>query len=149
MQITGPISALLKAKPPAIWSIGPEATVFDAITLMSEKNIGALLVMEGDRLLGIFTERDYTRKLILRGRSSRDTKIADVATVDVLAVDPSSSVEEAMRRMTRDRVRHLPVVENGNVIGVVSIGDLVKWTISAQTATIDHLESYIAGEYPR
>jgi CBS domain-containing protein len=148
MEIPGPVSSVLQLKPGSLWSIGPGATVYEAISLMSEKNIGAILVMDGNRLAGIFTERDYTRKLILRGRASKDTRIADVLSSEILTITPSTTVQEAMRLMTDNRIRHLPVLDNDRVVGLVSIGDLVKWTISAQSAAIEHLQSYITGQTP-
>lgn len=149
MQIFGPISAVLKAKRPALWTISPDATVFQAIQMMAEKDVGALLVMESGKLVGIFSERDYTRKIILHGRSSRETTLREVLTSQVISVPPSETVEHSLQLMTSRRIRHLPVVEGDEVVGVISIGDLVKWVISAQTATIDHLESYIVGKYPQ
>ena len=114
---------------------------------MAQKNIGALPVI-GDELLGIISERDYTRKVILRGRSSRETDVREIMSKPVLAVRPEQSVEECMRIMTESRVRHLPVLDSGRVVGIVSIGDLVKWIIQAQSVTIDQLEGYITGQYP-
>ncbi len=131
-----------------LWSVTPETTVFDAIRLMAEKNIGALPVLSEGRLLGIFTERDYTRKIALQGKSSRATQVSAVVTEKVLTVAPGDSVEECMRLMTENRVRHLPVVADGRVAGIISIGDLVNWIISAQNAEIEQLEQYIAGGAP-
>ena len=143
-----PISTLLHHKTAALWSIAPEATVFEAIKLMAEKNIGALLVMSGAKLAGIFTERDYTRKIALHGKSSRDTKVQDVIASETVSVGLHHSVEDCMKLMTDHRVRHLPVVEGEKVVGLVSIGDLVNWIISTQSAQIDQMEQYIAGGYP-
>ena len=145
MKTTYPISSLLHQKTSALWSVPPEATVFDAIKMMAEKNIGALLVMSGDRLAGVFTERDYTRKIALHGKSSRETRVAEVMTGGVVTVSPDDFVEDGMRLMTEQRVRHLPVVEGTRVIGIISIGDLVNWIISTQSAEIEQLEQYIAG----
>jgi signal-transduction protein with cAMP-binding, CBS, and nucleotidyltransferase domain len=139
------VSSLLTYKPAALWSVGPETTVFDAIGLMAAKNIGALLVLADGKLLGIFTERDYTRKIALQGKSSRDTRVREVASDKVLTVTPDDSVEDCMRLMTDNRVRHLPVVADGKVAGIVSIGDVVNWTISTQDAAIEQMERYIAG----
>lgn len=147
MNTTGTIENILHHKGRDVWSVPPETTVFDAITLLAEKNIGALLVMDGDRLLGMFSERDYTRKIILKGRSSRDTKVGEVVSTPLVTVSPEHTVEECMRLMTDHRVRHLAVLEDGRVAGIVSIGDLVNWTISAQTAAIQQMQSYIAGGY--
>lgn len=145
MKSSVPISALLHHKSTALWSIAPEATVFEAIKLMAEKNIGSLLVMSGDRLVGLFTERDYTRKIALQGKTSKTTRISEVLSSTVISATPHHTVEECMKLMTENRVRHLPVLENGKVMGIVSIGDLVNWTISAQDAAIAQMEQYIAG----
>ncbi len=145
MKVTGTISAVLKSKPAQIWKVPPESTVFDAIALMSDANIGAVLVMEGEKLIGVFTERDYTRKIVLKGKSSRETSVREVLTPSVVTVTPWDTVEEAMALMTEHRIRHLPVMESGRVTGVISMGELVKWTISAQTAAIDQLTSYVLG----
>jgi CBS domain-containing protein len=145
MKSIVPISSLLHHKGSAAWHISPEATVFEAIKLMAEKNVGALLVMSHGMLVGIFTERDYTRKIALMGKTSKDTRVREVFSSDVISVTPEDSVEECMHLMTEYRVRHLPVVKVDKVVGVVSIGDLVNWTISAQDATIEQMERYIAG----
>lgn len=147
-HINWPVSAVLKQKGTQLWAIAPEASVFDAIQMMAEKNIGALLVMTGERLLGIVSERDYTRKVALRGRASKETQVSEIISTPVLSTTPSHSVEECMRLMTTQRVRHLPVLENGKVVGVVSIGDLVNCIISAQSLAITQLENYITGQYP-
>jgi CBS domain-containing protein len=146
MQITGNVGALLRDKAPATHSISPTATVLDAIALMAERNIGALPVMQDDRLVGMFTERDYTRKVILMGRKSRDTQVGEIMTREPVTVSPDNSVNECMEIMTEERIRHLPVIEDGKVVGILSIGDLVKWIMSAQTATIEHLTRYVFGE---
>lgn len=148
MTITGPVSALVHSKPHTLWSIAPDALVFDGIKLMAEKNIGALLVLAGDQLVGVFTERDYTRKVALQGKSSKETRVREILSPRILTVGPTQTIEECMRLMTEHRVRHLPVVENGKVLGIVSIGDLVNWTIFAQSARIDQMEQYISGGYP-
>jgi CBS domain-containing protein len=137
------ISQVLAGKGSQVWSISPEATVFAGLTLMADKNIGALLILENDRPVGIMSERDYARKIILEGRSSRDTKIRSIMTTRLVWVSPSDSVEYAMALMTRERVRHLPVMEGNSVLGLVSIGDLVKAMISQQQFTIEQLERYI------
>jgi len=134
---------LLQAKPPGILSIAPEARVIDALKVMAEKNVGALLVMDAGRLTGIITERDYARKVILQGKSSLDTPVREIMTEKVLCVHPDQSVEECMGLMTDKRVRHLPVMEGDKLIGMLSIGDLVKETISEQQFMIKQLESYI------
>lgn len=120
----------------------------DAIRLMDEKNVGALPVVENGRLLGIVSERDYTRKVILKERSSKETPVSNIMTKQLLTVNPSDSVTECMRIMTEKRVRHLPVLEGKHLVGILSIGDVVNWSISAQTATINNLERYITGDYP-
>jgi CBS domain-containing protein len=148
MKSSVPISALLHHKSAALWSIAPEATVFEAIQLMADKNIGSLLVMSGGKLVGMFTERDYTRKIVLHGKSSKATKVQEILSRELISVTPHHTVEECMKLMTEKRVRHLPVLDNEKVTGIVSIGDLVNWTISAQDAAIDQMEQYIAGGVP-
>jgi CBS domain-containing protein len=148
MEISSPIGALLSQKGKTVWSVSPETMVFDAIQMMSDKNVGALPVMRGDEVLGMFSERDYTRKIVLKGRSSRETSVGDIMSSSPLIVTGDDSVDRCMRLMTQNRVRHLPVVENGRLVGIVSIGDLVNWIISAQNAAIDQLERYISGSYP-
>jgi CBS domain-containing protein len=145
MKFSVPISSLLHHKSPALWSIPPEATVFEAIKLMAEKNIGALLVMSGGKLVGLFTERDYARKLALQGKSSKETRVREIFTGAIITVKPNDLVEDCMKLMTEHRVRHLPVVDKENVVGIISIGDLVNWTISAQNAAIEQMEQYIGG----
>jgi len=145
MKTTYPIGSLLHHKASALWTIAPEATVFEAIKLMAEKNIGAVLVMAGGRLTGIFTERDYTRKIALQGKSSKQTQVWEIMPKDIITVTPDDSVESCMKLMTENRVRHLPVVDGAKVIGIISIGDLVNWIISTQNAAIEQLEQYIAG----
>jgi CBS domain-containing protein len=134
---------LLDAKGTAIYSVGPDDPVLDAIRMMAERHVGALLVMKGSELVGIVSERDYARKIILLGRSSGATPVAQIMSAPVHTVAPKRSVEDCMRLMTQHRVRHLPVVENGRVIGVISIGDLVKAVIEDQRHTIEQLEDYI------
>jgi CBS domain-containing protein len=141
------IASVLNNKGARIWSIDPEATILDAIALMAEKAIGALVVVSEGRLVGIISERDYARKVILQGRSSKDTHVREIMTSSVITVSPEKTVDECMRIITNNRVRHLPVMRGGEVIGVISIGDLVRAIIAEQAATIDHLHSYIAGKY--
>ena len=136
-------AVLVRKKVSTIWSIGPNAMVIDAIQLMGQKNVGALPVVDNGTLVGIISERDYTRKVFLKGMSSKETPVSDIMTAQVLTVTPSESVIECMRIMTEKRVRHLPVLEGTNLVGMLSIGDMVNWFISAQTATIDNLERYI------
>lgn len=147
MNPNATISEILSLKGSAVWSISPEATVFEAIQLMADKNVGALLVTEHNRLVGIISERDYTRKVILKGKASKQTAVREILSDHVIHVSPAQSVEECMRLMTAHRIRHLPVLEGEHILGVVSIGDLVNWTISAQTSTIHQLQTYISG-YP-
>lgn len=147
MNPHGTISEILNHKGTQVWSIAPEAMVFDAIQLMSDRNIGALLVTEGNKLIGILTERDYTRKIVLKGKSSKQTPVREILSGDLIHVTPHHTVEECLRLMTDHRVRHLPVLEGENIAGLVSIGDLVNWIISAQSHTINQLQTYIAG-YP-
>ena len=143
-----PVRSLLRTKARNVWSIGPDETVFRAIELMSEKQIGCLVVLSGGQLAGIVSERDYARKVILRGRSSQQTRVREIMTSPVLFVTPEKTVADSMRLMTNRRVRHLPVLEGDNVIGMLSIGDLVNWVITSQQQTIRHLHNYIAGNYP-
>jgi CBS domain-containing protein len=145
MKTAFPISSVLFQKSSALWSIAPEATVFEAIKLMSEKNIGALLVMSGGRLAGIFSERDYTRKVALHGKNSKETRVWEIIPKEIISVTPDDSVEDCMKLMTEKRVRHLPVMEGQNAVGIISIGDLVNWIISAQNFAIEQMEQYIAG----
>ena len=148
MQPVDKIDSVLKLKGGQIWSVAPTATVYEAIEQMSAKGIGALLVLTDGRLAGIISERDYARKVILRDRSSKQTKVQEIMTSPVVTVTPQHSVEECMRTMTENRVRHLPVLDRDKVVGIISIGDLVNWIISAHEETIGHLQSYIAGNYP-
>jgi len=136
---------LLESKGSAIYSIEPHKPVLDAIRVMAERTIGALLVMDGGQLLGIVSERDYARKVILKGRSSADTAVRDIMTAPVLTVAPGDSVNHCMKLMTEKRVRHLPVADGGRVIGMLSIGDLVKAVIDDQAEQLEHLQRYIAG----
>ena len=141
------VDALLAIKGGDIWSIGPGASVYEALELMAEKNVSGLLILENDKLVGIFTERDYARKLILKGRFSKDTKISDLMTTNVLYVEPDNTVEDCMKLMTDKRIRHLPVIDDEKLVGILTIGDLVKQIISEQETTIHQLENYISGGY--
>jgi CBS domain-containing protein len=145
MKTSVPISTLLHHKGSTVWHVSPEATVFDAIKLMADKNIGALPVMSQGKLAGIFTERDYTRKIALAGKTSKQTLVKEIVSSNVRTVAPGESVEECMRLMTEHRIRHLPVVQGDELVGIISIGDLVNWIISAQDAAIAQMESYIGG----
>lgn len=138
------VRQLLEAKTPEIYAIVPDAPVIEAIRLMAEKRIGAVLVMEGPRLVGILSERDYARKIVLQGRSSSDTPVRTIMTADVITVRPDDTAERCMQIVTNERIRHLPVLRGGEVIGVVSIGDLVKAVIEDQQVELAQLQRYIA-----
>jgi CBS domain-containing protein len=142
------VKQILDHKGNDVWSTGPDASIYEALQLMAEKNIGAVLVMDEGRLVGIFSERDYARKVVLQGKSSRETPIREAMTGRVFAVRPDQSVEGCMGLMTEKRIRHLPVMRDEEVVGVISIGDVVKALISQQANTIEHLESYITTGYP-
>lgn len=145
MNAIGTVGDILSRKGSQVWTIAPEATVFDCLHLMSEKNVGALLVMDQGVLVGLLSERDYARKIALVGKSSRETRVRDIMTRDVKCATPASTVEECLQIMTDKRFRHLPVLAASRVVGVVSIGDLVNWIISVQETAIDQLEGYITG----
>jgi CBS domain-containing protein len=148
MKSSDTIASVLATKTRVIWSIEPTATVYRAIEMMAERGVGALLVMSGARLLGILSERDYARKVILKDRSSRQCLVREIMTSPVITVTPDDSVDLCMEIMTSRRVRHLPVVQGNEVAGIVTIGDLVKWIITSHEATIGHLQAYISGSYP-
>ena len=147
MDVSGTIRAILNQKSRKVFSISSDATVFQAVEMMDAKNVGALLVMDQERLVGIISERDYTRKVVLRGKRSRETKVAEIMSTDVTVTHPREPVETCLRLMTDKHIRHLPVLDGDEVVGVISIGDLVKHVISCQSAAIAHLESYIHGGY--
>jgi CBS domain-containing protein len=142
------VSLILRHKGSDVHSISPDVTVYEALERLAEKDIGALVVMDGTTLVGILSERDYVRKVILKGFSSKELKVHEIMSSPVVSVSPSTTIDDCMRCMTDERCRHLPVVEEGTVVGVVSIGDLVNWIITAQDVTINHLEGYISGKYP-
>jgi CBS domain-containing protein len=144
-ELTTTIGVVLRQKSQNVWSTTPKATVYESIEMMADKKVGALLVMESGELLGIISERDYARKVILQGRSSKDTAVSEIMTSPVTFVSLKHSVGDCMRIITDQRIRHLPVVENNEVVGLISIGDLVNWVITEQEKTIRHLEAYIAG----
>jgi Predicted signal-transduction protein containing cAMP-binding and CBS domains len=150
MNLTDEIRRVLAQRPEReVWAVRQNATVFDALQLMAEKDVGALLVIDGDKLRGIISERDYARKVILVGKSSRDTLVEEIMSPSPISATPDSTVDECMRMMTENRVRHLPVLEDSRVVGIISIGDLVNWIISAQEETISQLHAYVTGQYPR
>jgi CBS domain-containing protein len=145
MNPNGTISEILNHKGTTVWSISPDATVFEAILMMTEKNVGALLVTEKGKLVGIVSERDYTRKVVIKGKASKTTAVREILSSHVISVSPSHTVEECMRLMTDHHFRHLPVLDGEKVVGIISIGDLVNWIISAQHTTISQLQTYITG----
>jgi len=136
---------ILQEKGGQIWWVSPETIVFDALQLMAEKNVGALVVLVEENLVGIFSERDYARKIILKGRKSRETTVSEIMSSEVTSVHPSQSVDECMSLMTEKRIRHLPVLDQEKLLGVISIGDVVKAVISEREFTIKQLENYITG----
>ncbi len=148
MKPVDTIDSVLKVKGRQVWSAAPTETVYQAIERMSVRGVGALVVLTEGALAGIISERDYARKVILKDRSSKHTTVGEIMTSPVITVTPSDTVEECMRLMTEHHIRHLPVTERGKLAGVISIGDLVNWTISAHEETIGQLEGYIAGKYP-
>jgi CBS domain-containing protein len=144
-MIPVPISSILRHKGNGVWSVAPDASVYQAIAIMAEKGIGALPVIADGQLIGILSERDYARKVVLQSRSSKDTLVSEIMTTPVVSVSPSNTVEDCMRTMTLQRIRHLPVVDEGKILGIVSIGDLVRKVISTQGEIIQHLQEYISG----
>lgn len=149
MKVLDRVNAILSRKGSDIWSVPPDASVFSAIEVMADKRVGALLVTEAGQLVGIISERDYARKVILKGRSSKDTFVYEIMTPSPITVDFCTTVHDAMQVMTQHRIRHLPVVDREKrLAGVLSLGDLVNWIISSQDEHIEHLEHYISGQYP-
>ncbi len=139
------VAQLLRTKGQQVLSVSPDMPVFEALGVMADKNVGALLVVEGERLVGVFSERDYARKVILKGKSSKDTPVQEIMSSHVLYVRPEQTIEDCMALMTDKRVRHLPVMEEGRVVGVISIGDVVKTIIAEQEFIIEQLQNYITG----
>jgi len=148
MRVVDPVSFILRKKGTDVWSVPSDATVYDAMQMMADKDVGALLIMDGSEFVGVVSERDYARKVILQGRSSKETSVREIATETLITITPECSVDEAMRLITTNRIRHLPVVHEGKVQGMISIGDLVQWISFAQDQTIEQLEHYIEGKYP-
>jgi CBS domain-containing protein len=146
--MSGSVGLVLKRKGNQVWSVTPDQTVYEAIEKMADRGVGALLVMSAGKLAGIISERDYARKVILKGKSSRTTLVVEIMTSPVISVPPEKTVDECMSVITKNRIRHLPVVEHERVLGLVSIGDLVKWLVSEQEETIEHLQNYITAKYP-
>lgn len=148
MDIQGTVRDILTSKGGQVWTTGPRDTVYEAIGLMGEKNIGALVVVEHDEVIGVLSERDYSRKVVLQGRTSRDTLVGEIISSPVITVRPKDSIGKCMQIMTERRIRHLPVVDESMLVGLVSMGDLVRWVMTSQSHTILQLQGYIAGEYP-
>ena len=149
MQLHDSVERILRKKGSEVYSISRDATVYEALETLEERNVGALLVMDGDNLVGLLSERDYVRKVKLKGHSSTDLKVEEIMSSPVVTVTPAATVDECMRSMTNKKCRHLPVVDQeGKVVGVLSIGDLVNWIMTVQDFTIHELEDYICGKYP-
>jgi CBS domain-containing protein len=148
MNLDDAVRLVLKHKAQDVWNVSPDECVYGAIEIMAEKHVGALMVVHEGKLVGVVSERDYARKVILQGKSSRETQVKEIMSSPAIFVTPKQTVEDSMRIMTEKHIRHLPVVEDGILVGVVSIGDLVKWMITAQRETISQLHSYITSQYP-
>jgi CBS domain-containing protein len=148
MEINGTVYDILHNKGGEIWTTKPEDSVYDAIRLMGEKNIGALVALENGDVIGVLSERDYSRKVVLQGRTSRDTRVGEIISRPAITVCSKDGIETCMELMTCNRIRHLPVVDDGHLVGLISIGDLVSWVMLSQRHTIQQLQCYISGEYP-
>ena len=146
--LRGTVADMLSYKGSHVHTVAPDATVYDAIAMMDARRVGALLVMQGERLLGILSERDYTRKVILRGRASRDTRVEEIMTRDVITVHADTSLGECLQLVTDRGIRHLPVTDGEKILGLVSIGDLVRAVVAQQAETITSLKSFIGSDYP-
>jgi CBS domain-containing protein len=148
MKLYDSIVGVLRQKGSEVWSVSPDAPVFEAVLRMSQARIGALLVLDRRKLVGIISERDYARKVVLAGRSSNDTLVREIMTSPVITVAPTATVDECMQLMTHQRIRHLPVLNGQTIAGVISTGDLVQWIISAHEVMVEQLNDYITGRYP-
>lgn len=147
--VASTVASILARGQQQVWALPPGASVFEAIEMMANQHVGSVLVVDGDALVGILTERDYARKVFLQGRSSRDTLVSDIMSSPVIFVSPQHTVDDCLAIITRKEIRFLPVIENNRVLGVVSAGDLLREIASDQDETIQHLEAYITGQYPR
>ncbi len=141
----GTVNKIIKTKGHIIYSVSPDTMIYEALEMMVEKNVNALVVMENEKLAGIFTEKDYARKVVLKGKSSKDTRIGEIMTKDLITVNPDTTIENCMRLMTGKFIRHLPVVEGEELVGIISIGDVVKYIIEEQKFIIENMEHYITG----
>lgn len=149
MDIQGTVRDILQSKGDQVWTTREDASVYAALGLMGEKNIGALVVMDAaGQVAGVLSERDYSRKVVLQGRTSRDTKVGDILTRPVVTVQRKDSIADCMKLMTEKRIRHLPVVVEDRLVGLISMGDIVNWVMESQKSTIEHLQGYISGDYP-
>ena len=148
MDIHGTVHDILKNKVEVVWTTRPDDSVYDAIRRMGEKNIGALVAVEGGEVIGVLSERDYSRKVVLQGRTSRDTRVGEIISRPALTVRSRDGIQKCMELMTKHRIRHLPVVDDERLIGLISIGDLVSWVMRSQHHTIQQLQGYISGDYP-
>lgn len=148
MEIHGTVYDVLHNKRGEVWTTGLDDSVYDAIRQMGERNIGALVAVEGDEIVGVLSERDYSRKVVLQGRTSRDTKVGEIISRPAITVHSKDGIEKCMQLMTTHRIRHLPVEEDGRLVGLISMGDLVSWVMQSQRHTIEQLQGYISGDYP-